>query len=298
MENYCPVCKNTDYTDTGKPKINSISGKFIDKDYQVVQCRQCSVYYVAPRIEFTDEQWAELYNSHYFAFQSDWLLRKRAVELRQRFDRAEQLLGYKSDIKFLDIGTGEGKTLLEGKSRNWDVTGIDIVDNRNQDAKIDSINFIKNKFLDYDFPQNQFDFIYLDSVLEHVLNPLEYLNKIHKILKPGGLLYIGVPNEDSLFNDVRKLVFKLIGKTELSPKITPFDSPYHVIGFNTNSLKLIIKYSGLQIKYFRNFGRKMQFLGSPITNKAFWINLLFLFPVELIGYLIERDVYFEAYVSK
>jgi 2-polyprenyl-3-methyl-5-hydroxy-6-metoxy-1,4-benzoquinol methylase len=298
MENSCPVCRNIDYTYTGKPKFNSISGKFIDKDYKVVQCTRCRVYYVTPKIDFTDEQWAKLYNSDYFALQSDWLLRKREAELKERFDKAEKLLRYKSDIKFLDIGTGEGKTLLEGSRRNWDVTGIDIVDNRNQEAKNSSINFIKNKFIEYNFPQNHFDFIYLDSVLEHVLNPMEYLIKIQEILKPEGILYIGVPNEDSLFNDVRKWVFRVIGKNELSPKIKPFDSPYHVIGFNTYSLMLIIKYSGLQIKYFRNFGRKMEFLGSPITNKTFWINLLFLFPVELIGYLIKRDVYFEAYVSK
>jgi 2-polyprenyl-3-methyl-5-hydroxy-6-metoxy-1,4-benzoquinol methylase len=297
MENCCPVCGNNKYTTIGKPKINSISRELIDRDYKVVQCTKCKVYYVSPKINFTDEQWSKLYNSEYFAIQSEWLIKKREKELNERLDRAENFLG-RSGIKFLDIGTGEGKTLLAGKRRNWDVMGIDIVDNRIQEAKITSINFIKDKFIEHDFPKNHFDFIYLDSVLEHVLNPKEYLDKIEEILKPGGIVYIGVPNEDSLFNDVRKIIFNIIGKKEVSAKIKPFDSPYHVIGFNTNSLKLIIENAGLHIKYFRNFGRKLEFLGSPVNNKAFWIDLLFLFPVEMIGYIIKRDVYFEAYVTK
>jgi 2-polyprenyl-3-methyl-5-hydroxy-6-metoxy-1,4-benzoquinol methylase len=46
-----------------------------------------------------------------------------------------------NNVKFLDIGTGEGKTLIAGLERNWDVTGIDIVDNRIPEAKTDKINF-------------------------------------------------------------------------------------------------------------------------------------------------------------
>ncbi|HAB52289.1 MAG TPA: hypothetical protein DCE80_08990, partial [Ignavibacteriales bacterium] len=60
---------------------------------------------------------------------------------------------------FLDIGAGEGKTLVEGLNRGWYVTGIDIVDNRINDAKEDGIKFIRAKFLEYEFPKNHFDFL-------------------------------------------------------------------------------------------------------------------------------------------
>lgn len=135
-------------------------------------------------------------------------------------------------------------------------------------------------------------------MLEHVLTPKEYLLKINKILKPGGIVYTGVPNEDSLFNDIRKLAFFILGKKNISEKIKPFDSPYHVIGFNKKSLGFIFERTNLKIKFMRNFGRKFDFLSNTPNQKGFWIGLFFLFPIEFIGNLLGRDVYFEAYLTK
>lgn len=270
----------------------------VDRDYRIVQCNECETYFVSPLIAFSDGDWAKLYGAEYFGSQSGWLVKKRDQELTGRFDKAMELLKDRSRIKFLDVGTGEGKTLIKGLERGWDVTGVDIIDLRVPEAKKEGIKFIQGKFIELDLPENHYDFIYLDSVMEHVLNPFEYLQKIEKLLNPGGLLYIGVPNEDSLFNVIRKVAFKVAGRTGISEKIKPFDTPYHVVGFNDRSLPFIIKRAGLEIKFFRNFGRKMEFLGSPFGSKAFWISLIFLFPIEIIGNLLGKDVYFETLVAK
>ena len=296
MNSNCPLCESTEQIVIGKPRANAISKNFIDKDYSIVQCSNCKVYFVAPQISFNDEQWEKLYNNEYFSSQTNWLIHKRAKELSQRFDRALSFLP-KKNISFLDIGAGEGKTLVEGLNRGWYVTGIDIVDNRINDAKEDGIKFIRAKFLEYEFPKNHFDFIYLDSVLEHVLNPKEYLLKINSILKVGGVVYIGVPNEDCMFNDIRKLLFQLLGMKDISEKIKPFDSPYHVIGYNKESLEFIFNKTNLKIKFMRNFGRKFEFLSHTTLQRGFWIGL-FLLPIEFIGNILNRDVYYEAYISK
>lgn len=297
MKSNCPLCTSEKHKILGKPRTNSISQGFIDCEYSIVQCSNCCVYYVHPPISFSDKQWADLYNSEYFSSQSNWLIKKRALELSQRFDKAISYIGQKQ-ISFLDVGAGEGKTLIEGAKRGWDVTGIDIVDNRIDLAKRSGIKFLQGKFLEIDIPENNFDFIYLDSVLEHVLTPKEYLLKINKILKPGGIVYTGVPNEDSLFNDIRKFAFFILGKKNISEKIKPFDSPYHVIGFNKKSLGFIFERTNLKIKFMRNFGRKFDFLSNTPYQKGFWIGLFFLFPIEFIGNLLGRDVYFEAYLTK
>ncbi|MBL1213280.1 MAG: class I SAM-dependent methyltransferase [Ignavibacteriae bacterium] len=297
MVSTCPLCEKENYDIIGGAKSNPQAEKFIDKNYKVAQCRECEGYYVVPRISFTDDQWAELYSNEYFAMQSNWLLKKRALELSNRFDTALKFLPQK-EITFLDIGAGEGKTLIEGAKRGWDVTGIDIVDSRIDSAKSKGIKFIEAKFMEYDFPENHFDFIYLDSVLEHVINPKQYLQKINQILKPGGILYVAVPNEDCLFNDVRRFVFILLGRKNISVKIKPFDTPYHIIGYNKNSLSFIFNETNFKIKLMQNTGRMFNFLGHKPTGRGFWINLFFLFPVEIIGKLIKKDVYYESYVQK
>jgi ubiquinone/menaquinone biosynthesis C-methylase UbiE len=299
MNESCPICSGQNYKIIGKPKTNSISKAFINADYKVVQCSNCELYYTVPTINFSNDQWADLYHSEYFAEQSAWLTKKRKKELSERFDVAMSFIDSDNKtIKFLDVGTGEGKTLIEGLNRGWEVTGIDIVDNRIDEAKNNSIKFVKTNLLESTLPENYYDFIYVDSVLEHVLNPLEYLVKINRLLTKGGIVYIGVPNEDCLFNDVRKLMFRVSGKGSISEKIKPFDNPYHVVGFNKNSLKFLFKKTEMGVKKMRNFGRKFDFLSYKFLSKEFLINFLFLFPVEHLGNIINRDIYYEVYLSK
>jgi SAM-dependent methyltransferase len=135
-------------------------------------------------------------------------------------------------------------------------------------------------------------------VVEHVLNPFEYLTKIKSLLRPGGVIYIGVPNEDCLFNSIRKLMFRIAGNKNESEKIKPFDIPYHVIGFNDYSLQYFFDKVGVVILQKRNIGRKFDFLSYPITSRAFWLSLFFLFPVEYPGKWLKKDIYFEAYLTK
>jgi 2-polyprenyl-3-methyl-5-hydroxy-6-metoxy-1,4-benzoquinol methylase len=299
MIDCCPICSSNGKKEIGFPKTNLISKRLVDKEFKIVQCNTCQLYYVSPKIDFDSSQWSELYNSEYFSNQSNWLVKRRKKELAERFDKAKSLIENKSQkLKYLDVGAGEGKGLLEAHRRGWEATGIDIVDNRLQAAKLSDIKFIKSNLLQSELPENYFDFIYVDSVVEHVLNPVEYLLKIKKLLNTGGVIYIGVPNEDCLFNSVRKLVFKVTGKKVESEKIKPFDSPYHVIGFNDYSLKYFFEKVGMKVLIKRNFGRKFDFLSYSPMSKSFWVNLFFLFPVEYPGQLIRRDIYFEAYLSK
>jgi ubiquinone/menaquinone biosynthesis C-methylase UbiE len=297
MQASCPICENYDKRIVGKSKVNNLAIKFIEKDYNIVQCNNCKLYYVSPTIEFSDKQWSQLYHSEYFSSQTEWLLKKRTEELAKRFEQAESLLVKNSKINFLDVGAGEGKALLEAAKRNWISTGIDIVDNRIEEAKSDKINFIETKFLEYSFPDNHFDFIYMDSVLEHVLNPKEYLKKIKRILKPGGIVYIGVPNENSLFNDVRKMIFYFIGRKHISVRIKPFDTPYHVVGFNKKSLKYLINDLNFKILIFRNIGRRFEFLSSKPYQPIFWVMLL-LTPIDFLAVILKKDYYYQTFITK
>ncbi len=297
MYKNCPICDSPKYRLVGNPRTNEISKNFMDKDYKIVQCADCKIYYVYPEITFSNDQWTKLYNNEYFSLQSNWLIKKRAKELIQRFNDASKYFK-NNKVRFLDIGSGEGKALLEGLKREWDVTGIDIVDNRIGEAKAERIKFIKGNFLEYEFPGNYFDFIYLDSVLEHVLSPKEYLLKIKSILKTEGIVYIGVPNEDSLFNTIRKFAFYFIGKKNISVKLKPFESPYHIIGFNKKSLTQIFSAINLDVITMKDFGRKFDFLSYKINQRGFWIGLIFLLPIEFIGMILKRDVYYKVYAMK
>ncbi len=293
----CPCCGGNKFRVIGKPGPGANVKKYIRDDYYVVQCDDCSLYYVSPGIKFSDKEWEDIYKVGYFSEPTEWLKKKRVEEVAEKFDRCVKLLK-KEKIDYLDVGAGEGLGIMEALKRGWNVTAIDITDHRVEEAKTSDVEFILGRLMDLALPENSFDFVYFDSVLEHVLNPLEHLREIKRILKPGGIIYIGVPNEDSLFNDVKKLAYRFSGRKDISVKIKPFDSPYHVIGFNKKSIKRIIQNSGLGEELIINFGRKCEFLSFPPFTKSFFIALLFLFPVELIGLLLKRDVYYAVYLRK
>lgn len=291
----CPICDKREFKVMGNPLVPLEMKKFIRKEYQVVKCTYCSGYSVNPPIDFSDDEWREIYNISYFNNPSDSFIYQRRQETNEKLNRLESVVESKN-IKYLDIGCGEGFGLIEALKRGWECYSVDITDHRIDDAKKSKIHFHKGTLFTANYPSDFFDVIYFDSVLEHVTNPSEYLNEIYRIMKKNGVLYIGVPNEDSLFGFVNKIYYFLSGKN-ISEKIKPFASPYHIIGFTKKTLLYVVEKFGFEIIEFRNFARKFGFRFFSVTDKLFWI-LLLMVPIEIIAFLIRKEYYFDIIVKK
>lgn len=63
---------------------------------------------------------------------------------------------------------------------------------------------------DYPTLDDTFDVIFFNHVLEHIPDDDKALSEVHRILKPGGLLILGVPNEGAFF---WQLAYKLQPKS-------------------------------------------------------------------------------------
>ncbi len=81
--------------------------------------------------------------------------------------------------KILDLGCG--------KKKRTGAIGVDNSDRHNADVIHDL-----NKF-PYPFVSDEFDEIYLDNVLEHLNDPLQVMDEVHRICKIGGLVKVIVP---------------------------------------------------------------------------------------------------------
>lgn len=292
----CPICSQSKYKVIGIPRSEDKVSKILRKDYRVVKCDDCGFYYIYPMIDFSPFEWQMLYNNEYFPQLAAWhyLIRKR-----NRISRLKSLehFAQNSISKFLDLGCGTGEMLVESNAKGWETFGIDITDHRISAAKDSSIKFFSGTIFESNYPDNFFDCIYMDSVLEHVTDPIKYLNELNRILKKGGLAYIGVPNEDSLFNSLKKTIYLLTGKTKNSSRLQPFVTPYHIGGFTYNSLKLASKKTNFEILKLRNFASKMDFLSFKIFTKEF-IQSLFISLTYLVAVPLRREVYFEVYLQK
>jgi SAM-dependent methyltransferase len=99
--------------------------------------------------------------------------------------------------KLLDIGCGAGRTGAELKKLGFEVTGVD----HSQEAvKLCQARGIEAKLADLDagglpFGDGTIDIAWAGDVLEHVFDPINMLVEVNRVLKPGGKLYLNVPNE-------------------------------------------------------------------------------------------------------
>ncbi len=100
--------------------------------------------------------------------------------------------------KILEIGVGAGQTILWFDELGYNVTGIE-PDKQNVD-KINSklrnshcvAGYIENLHIN-----DKFDVIWMSHVLEHLMKPDLFLQKIKNNLKQNGLFFIEVPNCDN-----------------------------------------------------------------------------------------------------
>lgn len=103
-------------------------------------------------------------------------------------------------LKILDAGSGNGGTCISFAEAGAEVFGIDVENDLIEIARLFAESYkVKAEFVLYDgetipFSDNSFDAALSISVLEHVSDPINYLSEILRVLKPGGYLYLALPN--------------------------------------------------------------------------------------------------------
>jgi 2-polyprenyl-3-methyl-5-hydroxy-6-metoxy-1,4-benzoquinol methylase len=143
---------------------------------------------------------------------------------------------YKKDGVALDIGCGNGAYLSYLKHHGWKVMGVEISKQAAAVAKQSlDVDVFAGELEDFDFPPNSFDYIHMSHVLEHVTSPVETLERVRELLKPNGILYVEVPNYESLRR-------KISGKYWYA-----WETPKHLHMFSPQTLRRIFQKCGLTL---------------------------------------------------
>ncbi len=140
---------------------------------------------------------------------------------------------------FLDIGCGAGNAMYKMKRLGWNVVGLDFDENAVKASKEIGLNVINGSLLEQSFPDNNFDAILMNHVIEHMDNPLKIIEECKRILKENGILVMITPNAKS------------IGRYIFSRNWRGLEVPQHINLFSPKSLSKICKNSGF--KYIKAF---------------------------------------------
>ncbi len=103
-----------------------------------------------------------------------------------------------SPKKMIDIGCGDGKLIYQLMKKGWDCSGADLYPWAQEVADELGYKLYRGNIEDQKIPDNTFDLITSTNVIEHIPELLPHLKTLIRILKPGGMLYINVPNYGAL----------------------------------------------------------------------------------------------------
>lgn len=201
--------------------------------------------YPRPSIEELEEYYEKSYYQNEAAIYSSSYLKEELEygknKLVQKDHIVSEALG---DIQgtLLDIGCGEGFTLDYYHQKGWEVTGLDFSDyglKQYHAHLLDSLikDDIATSIDNLITSETRFNLIWLDNVLEHVLDPLDLIHKCNQLLEKKGLLVIEVPN------DFSKLQLKLKSTNTIEREYWKC-YPDHLSYFSSESLQNLLENSG------------------------------------------------------
>lgn len=184
----CPLCE----------ELEADEITFMENGARFLLCRRCGLGYWSDRWDSSRAQ--RHYHEYYSpeSFQHDPLTEKRYHSLLGRLEKIRQ------PGRLLDVGCGAGQFLCVAESRGWEAAGLEISESalqalrRVQEKEGCRFRILPCAIEEANFPSEDFDLVSLFEVLEHLEDPLALLRQVHRVLKPGGLLFLTTPNYNSV----------------------------------------------------------------------------------------------------
>jgi len=222
------------------------NGAIIDSigSFEVIDCHPCGFKHVVPIP--TQSELDQIYRDEYYSSEKPLFLAEHQEDLEwwnvvydERYDIFESILTGASR-RILDVGSGPGYFLKRGQERGWDVCGIEPSSQAAAHSQGLGLKIIQG-FLDESNANTlgTFDVIHMHEVLEHLPHPQAMIQLAYRLLKPGGILCIIVPN------DYNPLQLLLRDHLDYPPWwVTP---PHHINYFDHYSLSMLVESIGFQV---------------------------------------------------
>jgi 2-polyprenyl-3-methyl-5-hydroxy-6-metoxy-1,4-benzoquinol methylase len=208
--------------------------------YEVAQkpsAKELEEYY---KKKYYQETQSKSYESSYSSEELDYFNNK----IEEKIYVIERIIPLDKDSTVLDIGCGEGWLLKFLAQRGIHATGIDYSRYACEKFNPECLkNFIEGDI--YEILERLkldgagYSVIWLDNVLEHVLEPGTLLSTCRELLKPKGVLMVEVPNDFSVLQE------HLLKNNHIDNDFWVV-LPDHLSYFNRNGLKELAKAVGLK----------------------------------------------------
>jgi SAM-dependent methyltransferase len=208
---------------------------------QIVRCASCRMMYQNPRVAESDmpDAYEVIEGYRHFAEQDS---AKQALFLT-RIARFQRERNFAPEGSFLDLGASRGIMLDAVRTAlpAWRLSAVEL--SPSACARLEERGYRAARSLAELDPAEKFDWINIDNVLEHLPDPRGTLAELKPRLKPGGFIYLEVPNES--FLPVRYRVNDLVRGSRKLPT-----AEGHVNLFTPRSLRALFHSAGFRCESF------------------------------------------------
>ena len=169
------------------------------KTLRIVRCRECGLCYANPRPV------ADLLHLWYRLATGIPCLQEPSRKMRSTASYLKRLRSLAPGNRLLDVGCYTGFFLKAAHESGWDVQGVEPSDWASRYVReILHLPVVTTTLEEVSFKEESFDAITLFQVLEHVLDPREFLTRLQRLLVRGGVLALSVPDIHTPFARVLK----------------------------------------------------------------------------------------------
>jgi 2-polyprenyl-3-methyl-5-hydroxy-6-metoxy-1,4-benzoquinol methylase len=243
----CNYCQLDDATEVFAPGVAQAS--------RIVRCNRCSLMYANPRAKEPDHVQIQTWDPDMVS--PDWhsqRLEKEKLQVRD-YAKTRALLNqaFPKRGKLLEIGSGFGYLLTEFRNDGWEVLGVepDRFACRYAKEKL-GVDCMSDLVENAGIPNENYDVVIMNHVIEHLDDPLATLKEINRLLKPRGYLVLETPRYDTL-------MFRILGRRERS-----INCVGHIYFFTTQTLKNLYEAAGFQTLQLNYVGRSLT------IDRLFW----------------------------
>ncbi|MEO8286806.1 MAG: class I SAM-dependent methyltransferase [Chloroflexota bacterium] len=203
----------------------------------MARCTGCGIIYANPRwkSEYLFGRYTPDYWEHYTE-----LIKHTAIDpaANQRFYHAPLsfLEAARQTGRILDVGCASGEFLSAASARNWEVYGLEPSPIGSALAeRVPGATIYTGTLDTAPWPDGWFDAVTLFEVIEHLQSPTAYVEKIARLVRPGGMFALTTPN-------IRSLAYRLLG-TRWDP-VGPND---HLYLFSPRTLESLLRDHGFVV---------------------------------------------------
>lgn len=172
----CPACFSKD-----KKSLGEKNG------FQVYLCTDCKTLYSSDDGKIpVPFDYADYYTGRDIS--TPTFVAKRLDEIVATFE------SYRQNNRLLDVGCGSGSILEAAQRNKWDAEGVEVSDSAIEYVRANGFKVFHGLLQEANYPENYFDVVTAVELFEHLPAPIEVIEEVARILRPGGVFWATTPH--------------------------------------------------------------------------------------------------------